>query len=247
MLDFIWHLRVLLFYLVVSIFTITFFTISAVPLRFCNLSYDTKYLIVTWFSRGFILICKLICNLDYKITGIEKLPKEPCVVMANHQSFWDNIIMQLIIPKHSWIIKRELFDIPFFGWGLKLVEPIAVDRTERLSVKQILEYGAQKLSQGLWIVIFPESTRLNPDQTARFKPSGLKLAQVAEVPVVLLAHNAGVYWPKGFWIKKPGVIDIRVLDVISKEELEQFDVRTLNDKAENLINTNKQMLLQQSI
>ena len=112
--------------------------------------------------------------------------------------------MQLIIPKHSWFDKRELFNIPFFGWGLKMVDPIAVPRRNNISIKQILREGQKKkLQDGLWLIVFPESTRLRPEQSTKFKPSAIRLEVTEKVPIVLMAHNAGVYWPKGFWINKP--------------------------------------------
>lgn len=244
---FFWRLRVLAFYVLVALFTTLFCISLSIAIYVFRVNSNIRYNFAFIFSYGFILLNKFICNLTYDVEGLAKLPKEPSIVLSNHQSFWDNIIMQILIPRHSWIIKKELFDIPMFGWGLKMSEPVAVDRTNNNSVKQILEEGKKKLDKGLWLIIFPESTRLLPNQTAKFKPSALKLAKIANVPIVLMAHNAGVYWPKGFWIKKPGVIKVKIIEVISQKEIEETDIRVLNDKVEKIINNEKQNLLTEAI
>src|SRR5690606_21174036 len=113
-----WHLRVLIFYASVSILTIMFCALFFILVRIFDANYHIKYKFAVVFSYSFIWLGRMICGLKYQVSGLEKLPDEPCVVLANHQSFWDNVFMQLIIPEHSWIIKRELLNIPFFGWGL---------------------------------------------------------------------------------------------------------------------------------
>lgn len=237
-----WRLRVLFFYCVTSAFTVAFFFIICFPLQFIKIGYRLKYQIAKLFSEVFIFLAKFICGIDYLVSGLEKLPEGPCIVLANHQSFWDNMFMQIIIPEHSWIIKQELFDIPFFGWALKVVDPIAVDRSASISVKQILRDGAIKIRQGQWLVIFPEATRVKPGQTIKFKPSAVKLAQMTKVPIVLIAHNAGVFWPKGFWIQKPGVVSVKIIDVIEVEEIVKNDTRLLTENIQHIIDTEKQKL-----
>lgn len=238
----LWRSRVLCFYAVISIITIVFFLVTCLPTMFIKVKYRTRYNIAMWFSYIFVWSARIMCSLKYKVEGLEKLPKEPCIVMSNHQSFWENVFMQLIIPEHSWVIKKELFEIPFFGWGLKMVEPIAVNRNSNGSVNQILEQGKKKIKNGLWLVVFPESTRLRPEQSMKFKPSAAKLAIEAKVPIVLIAHNAGVFWPKGFWIKKPGVINVKIIEVLSREFVETQEVRTLTEHIGEIINVEKQKL-----
>lgn len=239
----IWRVRVLSFYMIISIFSIAFFIICCLPLTLVNVKYHTKYSLAKFYSHIFVWAIKFTCKLDYKIDGLELLPNQPSIVLANHQSFWDNFIMQIIIPEHSWIVKRQLFNIPFFGWALKMAETIAVDRNDSLSVKQILQEGQKKIQDGLWLIIFPESTRVKPDQNAKFKPSAVKLATMTEVPIVLMVHNAGIYWPKGFWIKKSGTIKINIIDVIYPEQIKQLDVRDLTQNIENIVNKAKLKLL----
>ncbi len=242
-----WRLRILMFYGLLAIFTLIFFIICYIPVTFFNVNYYIRYRIGVIFSYAFIWLARICCSLKYQVSGLEKLPLQPSILVSNHQSFWEQVYMQLIIPEHSWVLKKELFNIPLFGWGLRMVKPVAVDRNANISVGQILREGQEKINSGLWLIIFPESTRISPEKTVKFKPSAAKLAVLAQVPLVMMAHNAGVYWPKGFWIKKPGTIQVKIIDVISVEEIAKTDVRDLTDKMEQVINTEKQLLFEQTI
>ncbi len=240
----LWKIRVLSFYLILSIISILFYFFICLPIHLLKSPYCIRYKIAEIFSYIFIYLAKIFCGINYKVIGQDKLPKDgkPFLALANHQSFWENLFMQLIIPKHSWIIKKELFDMPLFGWGLRTVMPIAVDRANNISVNQILKEGAKKLKQGLSIVMFPEATRIKVDRNVKFKPSAAKLAINANVPMVLIAHNAGLYWPKGFWFKKPGTITVKILEIIPTKEYIKHDARSLTEYIQERINKEKEIL-----
>lgn len=240
-----WRLRVLVFYFILVFFVITFFFFLCVPIHLLGAPYSIRYKVSESFSYIFIFIAKVLCGIKYKVIGLSKLPRDgkPYLALANHQSFWENLFMQLIIPKHSWVIKKELYSIPIFGWGLRTVLPIAVDRSNSRSVIQILEEGQKKIDQGLSIVMFPEATRVKVDKNVKFKPSAAKLAISANVPIVLIAHNAGVFWPKGFWFEKPGTVTVKILEVIPVLKYKDYDVRTLTEYIQERINKEKEMLL----
>jgi 1-acyl-sn-glycerol-3-phosphate acyltransferase len=214
-------------------------------MHYLNAGYNVRYKVAESFSYIFVFLAKFLCGIRYEVIGIEKLPKngKPHIVLANHQSFWENLFLQLIIPKHSWVIKEELFDIPIFGWCLRTVKPIAVDRSNSRSVVQILNEGQKKIEEGLSIIMFPEATRVKIDKNVKFKPSAAKLAMSTSVPIILIAHNAGVCWPKGFWFRKPGLISVKILEVIAVEKYEDYDVRTLTDYIQDRINKEKEILV----
>jgi len=237
----LWRTRVLFFYFTVFLLSLICCPILVV-FHWCKVSYDYKYSLAKLYSEIFVWCGETICGLKYKIIGLDKLPKSQAVFMSNHQSFWENVFMQLIVPKHSWVIKKELFNIPLFGLGLKMMEPIAIDRKDLYSLNKILKEGQKKISQGLSLVIFPESTRILPHQNKKFKPSAIKLAMNAKVPVVLIAHNAGMYWPKNFWIRKPGTIIVEIVSVIAPETLANADAREVTLEIEQVINTSKNLL-----
>jgi 1-acyl-sn-glycerol-3-phosphate acyltransferase len=236
------YIRSGIFYITVSLFSAFYFCFIFVPHAIFSKTYNNLYKSAIFYSFIFISLAKNICGLNYSLRGNELLPKEPYVVLANHQSFWENVFMQLVIPVHSWVVKRELYSIPFFGWGLKIMDPIAVDRSNMLSVAQILEQGAVKLKNNISVIIFPESTRLSPDQTKKYKPSGVKLAVTQNVPMVLIAHNAGLFWPKGSFKILSGKVDFEIIDVIYPNQYANLDVRTLTDLIEEKINKRKSEL-----
>lgn len=230
--DLFWKVRVISFYAVFAIITFIYL-IPLIILSLIGAGYDVRYRVARSYAWAFVTILKLICDIDYEIEGdgFKNMPKGPAIIMANHQSFWDNVIMPHLFPKQSWVIKRELYNIPVFGLGLRLVEPIAVDRSDNSSIKQILNIGSEKIAAGLWVVIFPEATRVPVARRVKLKPSGVKLAQENEVPIVLMAHNAGIFWPKGFWINKPGTIKVSMGPVIHVKK--DDDVREVTQRIED--------------
>ncbi len=236
-----WKLRILFFYFLVGLFTLVYFVILAILLYLLEVSYNLKYRFAVIASYVFITLAKWICGIDYEVHGLSKIPQEPFILVSNHQSFWENFFVQLIIPKHSWVIKKELFNIPLFGQGLKLLDPISIDRSVH-SAKQIIDKGLIKLQQGLSIVIFPESTRIACNKNVKFRHSAAKLALHAQVPIVLMVHNAGKIWPKGFWFKKSGLVTVKILDILDFEEIKQHDVRSLNQHIESIVHKEKNLL-----
>lgn len=233
-----WRARVLLFYFVVTILCIIV-TLSLIISGF--FTYKIAYKFCKWFSFAYIWSARTICALKYEIVGKEKLPKYPCIVLSNHQSFWENIFMQILIPKHSWVIKQEIYNIPVVGPAfVKFLDPISVNRNDPTSLQRIIEKGKQKIKQGLWIVMFPEGTRVPVNKRIRIRPSGVKLASICKVPIVIVAHNAGLCWPPtSFWIKKSGKITVEIVDVIHPQDVEGMDIRDLNKKVEAIIHESK--------
>jgi 1-acyl-sn-glycerol-3-phosphate acyltransferase len=130
-------------------------------------------------------------------------------VLSKHQSAWETLAFQEIFPPFVFILKRELLWIPLFGWGLALLKPIAIDRDAgRRALDQVVSQGRARLEQGIWVVVFPEGTRVAPGHRRRYKSGGAALAAETGYPVVPVAHNAGVFWPKRSFIKKPGTIRV---------------------------------------
>ena len=240
-----WSLRTLVFYTIISFFVLSFFVLLCIPMQLLKAPYVFRYKVSEVFSYIFIYLIWILCGIKYKVEGLEILPKDgkPYLVLANHQSFWENFFMQIIVPKHSWVIKRELESIPIFGWGIKSVQPISVDRNNNSSVTQILKEGSQKIEKGLSLVMFPEATRVKVDKNIKFKASAAKLAIKANVPIVLIAHNAGLVWPKGFWFKRSGVIRVKIIEYISAEKVSTYGVRELTEYIQESINREKAKLV----
>jgi len=170
-----------------------------------------RYRIISGWSRCVIFLSKLILRIDWRVEGAEHLPQRPAVILAKHQSAWETMAFQLIFPPQVHVLKRELLWIPFFGWGLALMSPIAIDRRRGLAaLRAMAKKGALRLGQGFWVVVFPEGTRVAPGERRAYQPGGAWLAAAAGAPVVPVAHNAGLLWPRYAFLKRAGTVTVRI-------------------------------------
>lgn len=169
---------------------------------------------------------RLLCGIRHEVHGIENIPTDqPIIIMANHQSTWETLAFANIFPNITWILKRELLNIPFFGWGLRLANPIAINRAAgRSSIEQVKQQGKQRLDAHINIVVFPEGTRVLPGKTAKYKKGGAALSKYANVNVLPVAHNSGDYWPRQRFIKTPGTIHIHIGKLIDTSQLNEEQI-----------------------
>jgi 1-acyl-sn-glycerol-3-phosphate acyltransferase len=163
-------------------------------------------MIALW-ARFVIWWLRITCGITHRVEGAENLVAGPAVILSKHQSAWETIAFQLIFPPLVFVLKRELLWIPFFGWGLAASSPVAIERSAgRKALAQLIEQGKRRLSAGVWVVVFPEGTRMAPGERGRFGAGGAILAVEAGVPVVPVAHNAGRLWMRRSFLKTPGVV-----------------------------------------
>jgi len=204
------------------------FTLACFPL-----SPHARYRITSTWTRIILFLLDNICGLRYRIIGAENIPKTPSIVLSKHQSAWETLAFQKIFPPQVWVLKKELLRIPFFGWGLAMTSPIAIDRSAgRSALDQVVEQGRDRLKSGFWVVIFPEGTRMPPSQKGKYRIGGAWLATHTDVPVVPVAHNAGEFWARNAFIKKPGTITVSIGKPIDPAGMEPSD---LNAQVENWI------------
>lgn len=223
-------LRSLLFYIgqIISTILIAPIGIIAFPLDFKK----RYYLITRWavFNLWWLKIC---CNITYEIKGKDNIPGKPCIVMSKHQSAFETLALQQIFIPQVWILKKELLQIPIYGWGLASMQPIAINRDSTIkSFRQIADQGCERLQKGYWVIIFPEGTRVAPNKKKKYLPGGGVLAEKSGAQVVPVAHNAGRLWPRNSMIKKPGLITIKIGPVI---ESENKSAKEITDEVENWI------------
>lgn len=191
----------------------------------------TRYRIISSWSRLMVWAAEHICGVKYRVLGRENVPSEPCIVMSKHESAWETLAFQVVLPPQVWVVKRELLWIPFFGWGLAMLSPIAIDRKEgRRALRQMIEQGRSRLAHGFSIVIFPEGTRSAPGKRGTYHAGGAWLATQTGAAILPIAHNAGDHWPRNSFLKYPGVVtismgpplratrDIKALDLMRRVE-----------------------------
>lgn len=173
--------------------------------------YPTAYALVVMWARGVVWLGKVLCGLDYRVEGREHVPPSTCVALLKHSSAYETLVQFLIFPPQTWVLKRELTWGPFLGWAVACLRPIAINRgAGQQAVSQVLEQGRARLADGLWVMIFPEGTRMPPGETRRYGISGALLAREAGHLIVPVAHDAGDFWPRRGWRKRPGTVTFRI-------------------------------------
>ena len=193
----------------------------------------SRYRITSGWAHLMLFLLRVICGIRYRVIGAEHIPQTPGIVLSKHQSAWETLAFQEIFPPQVWVLKKELLLVPFFGWGLAMTSPIAIDRSsKKAALKQIVSQGKDRLKKGFWIVVFPEGTRIAPGEKGRYGIGGAWLATHTGAPVVPVAHNAGRFWGKNALIKLPGTITVSIGAPIDPTGMEPGD---LNARVESWI------------
>lgn len=202
------YLRSSAFFIVFVLSTIIYSSLGILtfPLR-----YRHRYILLTSWADLNLWWLKRTCKLDFRVVGLENIPNRPSVIMSNHQSTWETLALKKFFPPMAWVVKRELMWVPFFGWGLAMAQPIALNRASgQKAVDQLLRQARQRLEKGRWIIIFPEGTRVAAGQKKRYKLGGAIVSSRMQVPAVPVAHNAGLFWRRRQFVKRPGTITVHI-------------------------------------
>jgi 1-acyl-sn-glycerol-3-phosphate acyltransferase len=192
-----------LFFLWTFLYAIFFAVVSVL------MPFRARFALARFWGKVLLGLLRVICGLDYRIEGAENLPAGCHVALMKHSSSWETFAQTVILPPQAWVLKRELTWIPFVGWGIRMLRAIAIDRgAGGTAVRQLIEQGRRRLAEGVWVVVFPEGTRMAPGQTRRYGVGGAALAVDAGVLIVPVAHNSAYFWPRRGWLKKPGTIRV---------------------------------------
>jgi 1-acyl-sn-glycerol-3-phosphate acyltransferase len=176
-------------------------------------------------ARCVLWVLKVLCRLSFVVEGRERIPPGNHIVMSKHTSAWETVALFVIFPPHVWVLKRELLWIPFMGWGLKLLRPIAINRgAGHQAVNQVIEQGKERLAAGLWVIIFPEGTRVAVGEKRKYGVSGALLSVATGKLVVPVSHNAGSFWPRRGILKKPGTIRVVIGEPLLSEGKQARDL-----------------------
>ena len=201
--------RSLLYFVAMVISVIVFGLTIAVLGRFVQ--GDFSDVVATNWGKFNLWLLRVICGLRYEIQGLENLPpSDPLIIMSKHQSAWETISLRGIFrAQQSWVLKKELMQLPFFGWALGFAKSIPIDRAAgRRAIFEVVKQGIERLNEGRYVIIFPEGTRTDPGQRKKYGVGGGVLAERSGVPVIPVAHNAGVFWRRRGVKKYPGTIQV---------------------------------------
>jgi len=198
-----------LFFLVFSLLlAVAYLPLLALPRRFLWAG-------ARFWIRGLYAALRVICGLGHRIEGPEHLPRGAGIVAAKHQSAWDTLVFMLILDAPVMVLKRELLWIPFFGWYLRRLDMLAVDRAGgAAALHELLRQAKARAAEGRQIVIFPEGTRTPPGTRRRYQPGVAALYRELGLPVVPVALNSGLYWRRRAFTKRPGTIVLKALPPI---------------------------------
>lgn len=188
--------------------------------------FSVRYKIAGVWVRFVLWLAEVFCGLRYEVEGMENIDAaQPSIILSKHQSAWETIAFRHFLPMHSVLLKRSLLWLPVWGWAMAALKPIAIDRSnQRAALRTLLEWGKIYLDQGLWVLVFPEGTRTAPGEVKKFNAGGAMLAQQTGCPVVPVAHNAGVYWPRYSFLKYPGTIKVKIGPKIESKGRKAHDI-----------------------
>ncbi len=183
------------------------------------LPFATRYKFADIWINYLLYMLELCCGLRYEVEGLENVQNDQAaIILSKHQSAWETIALRQIIKPQITVLKKSLLQIPFGGWALATLKPIAIDRSnQKQALKMLLEQGTARLREGLFVLIFPEGTRVAPGAYKKFNAGGAMLAHKSGFPVIPLAHNAGEFWPRNSFLKYPGIIKVKIGPMISSK------------------------------
>lgn len=224
------YLRTFLFYF--SFYTWTLIlAILAIPVVF--LPKPVAYRFVKLWSGGVLWLLRLCCGLGYEIRGREHIPDSPAIYAIKHQSAWETLALLTITPPLTAVLKKELLNIPIYGWYMRKLGMIPIDRSAGAgAMKKVIRRARVMLAAGRSFMIAPEGTRVPPGETRRYQPGVVALYKDLGLPVIPVALNSGLFWPKGRWIKPPGTVLIEFLPPVAPGLGKDALLETLKAKIE---------------
>ncbi|MEO7774331.1 MAG: lysophospholipid acyltransferase family protein [Steroidobacteraceae bacterium] len=198
--------------------------------------YRARFALAYGWGYSLLTVLRWTCRLDYVVEGRENIPPGSHVALMKHSSAWETFAQTVILPPQAWVLKRELLWIPVVGWGIRLLRAIAINRSAGgTAVKQMIDQGRQRLADGVWIVVFPEGTRMKPGETRRYGVGGAAIASDTGALIVPVAHNSGYFWPRRGLLKRRGTVRVVIgPPILAKGR----DPRDINAEAQRFIEAN---------
>ena len=207
--------------LIRSVLHVLWLIITVIPwaLFVVVFSYFASSTRIYWWCAGWLRMAvqsgTFILGIQNRDTGMENLPQganDPAVLLVKHQSTWETFVMPALMPHPlAYVFKKELLRVPFFGWAMARMDMIHIDRGQRSQAfAKVVTQGKRLMGEGVWVIMFPEGTRIPRGQVGQYKTGGTRLAIEAGVPVIPIAVTSAKCWPTKAFIKKPGVVDISI-------------------------------------
>lgn len=217
---------------VLFIFTTTVLSLASAPWLLM------PYRAAVWFKQIWLHIVlhltRYVIGIDWEVRGHENIPDGPVIFAAKHQSAWDTLMLGVVHPFCAFVVKQELVRLPIWGWYLLRLGNIPIDRSKGLiSLRKVVEGARKMVENGRPVLIFPQGTRTPPGTKRPYLPGVAAIYKGANVPVVPVALNAGLFWPRKLMHKQPGVITVEYLEPIEPGLSRRDFMKVLEERIES--------------
>jgi 1-acyl-sn-glycerol-3-phosphate acyltransferase len=195
--------------------TVIPYTLLILLARLLGAKGDVRYAFAQKWLTLTIDAARAIMGIRYQVQGQENLPvgeTSPAILLVKHQSTYETFLMPAIMPHPlAYVFKKELLYVPFFGWSIGSLDMIHIDRSQRAKAfAKVVEQGQALLDRGVWVIMFPEGTRIPRGERGSYKTGGTRLAIATGAPVIPIAVTSAKCWPRKAFIKTPGVVDVSI-------------------------------------
>ena len=158
---------------------------------------------------------RILLGIQVRVSGMDNLPGgtiSPAILLVKHQSTLETFLLPTLMPHPlAYVFKKELLSVPFFGWAMGRLDMIHIDRKQRAQAfSKVVAQGQMLLAQGIWIIMFPEGTRIERGQRGQYKSGGTRLAIETGAPVIPIAVTSAKCWPRRAFVKRPGIVDVSI-------------------------------------
>ncbi|MBH1963172.1 MAG: 1-acyl-sn-glycerol-3-phosphate acyltransferase [Comamonadaceae bacterium] len=179
---------------------------------------------IYWMCAGWLKLAvnggTVILGIKNRVTGMENLPvghRDGAVLLVKHQSTWETFTMPAIMPHPlAYVFKKELLRVPFFGWAMSRMDMIHIDRSRKTEAfNRVVAQGRRLMGEGVWVIMFPEGTRIPRGEKGHYRTGGTRLAIECGAPVIPIAVTSAKCWPRKAFVKRPGIVDISIGPQIS--------------------------------
>ena len=195
--------------------TVIPYTLLILLARLCGAKGNVRYAFAQKWLTLSIDAARVLMGIRYQVQGQENLPvgeTSPAILLVKHQSTYETFLMPAIMPHPlAYVFKKELLYVPFFGWSIGSLDMIHIDRSQRAKAfAKVVEQGQALLDRGVWVIMFPEGTRIPRGERGSYKTGGTRLAIATGAPVIPIAVTSAKCWPRKAFIKTPGVVDVSI-------------------------------------
>lgn len=206
------HIRSALF---IVLFYVAFFILAIAGLPCIAVSRRASLGLVKLWARVSLALLRVVCGVRTDFRNLHLLPKGASIIAVKHQSFLETFALITVLDDFSFVLKKELLNLPLFGWYARASGQIGIDRSRRgAAIAQLKADSKARLDAGRQLVIFPEGTRRLVGAPPQYKPGVAAVYAVADVPCTPVALNTGLFWPRRSFLRRPGTVVIEFLPPI---------------------------------